>query len=254
MGNELLNLDTIHLHVTKGVIEFNGYDDIKQGAEKLLEQVSNVEVNDENIQTSKKMIATINKRVRELEDRRISIKKEMLEPYNTFESQVKDIVSIVKQADNVVRSQVKEIEERDREAKRQELEGLFNKRIKQYDFDISVEFEQFMKPSMLNKSKSISSTESEMVHWLEGLYKDLEIIDTLPDSLDVKAEYIDCLDLTQAMSIVRKRKESIERLKQVEKKKPIKTKIFTFNVFDEKDMKLVEMFMQQNDIKFETIK
>src|SRR5699024_909776 len=71
-------------------------------------------------------------------------------------------------------------------------------RIKQYDFDISVEFEQFMKPSMLNKSKSISSTESEMVHWLEGLYKDLEIIDTLPDSLDVKAEYIECLDLTQA--------------------------------------------------------
>src|SRR5699024_11647786 len=77
-----------------------------------------------------------------------------------------------------------------------------------------------MKSSMLNKSKSISSTESEMVHWLEGLYKDLEIIDTLPDSLDVKAEYIDCLDLTQAMSIVRKRKESIETLKQVEKKKP----------------------------------
>src|SRR5699024_12168233 len=104
---------------------------------------------------------------------------------NTFESQVKDIVSIVKQADNVVRSQVKEIEEHDREAKRQELEALFNKRVKQYDFDISVEFERFMKPSMLNRSKSISSTESEMVHWLEGLYKDLEIIDTLPDSLDV---------------------------------------------------------------------
>src|SRR5699024_2853945 len=152
--------------------------------------------------------------------------KEMLEPYNTFESQVKDIVSIVKQADNVVRSQVKEIEERDREAKRQELEGLFNKRIKEYDFDISVEFEQSMKTSMLNKYKSITSTESEMVHWLESLYKDLEIIETIPDSVDVKAEYIECLDLTQAMSIVRKRKESIERLKQVEKKKPVKTKLF----------------------------
>src|SRR5699024_12521647 len=119
MGNELLNLDTIHLHVTKGVIEFNGYDDIKQGAEKLLEQVSTVEVNDENIQTSKKMIATINQRVRELEDRRVSIKKDMLQPYNTFESQVKDIVSIVNQADDVERYEAKVIEERDIGAKRQ---------------------------------------------------------------------------------------------------------------------------------------
>lgn len=256
MGNELLNLDTIHLHVTKGVIEFNGYDDIKQGAEKLLEQVSNVEVNDDNIKISKKMIATINKRVHELEDRRIGIKKEILEPYNTFESQVKDIVSIVKEADNIVRSQVKEIEERERETKRKELEELYNKRIKQYNFDIPVQFEQFIKPNMLNKSKSVSSVESEMVEWLESIYKDLDVINTLPDSLDVKAEYIECLDLTQAMSIVRKRKESIERLKQSQENKPkvTKSKMFTFNVFNEKDMKMLEMFMQQNDIKFETIK
>src|SRR5699024_12332068 len=74
-------------------------------------------------------------------DRRISIKKEMLQPYNTFESQVKDIVSIVKQADNVVRSQVKEIEERDREAKRQELEALFNKRSEEHTSELQSRFD-----------------------------------------------------------------------------------------------------------------
>lgn len=41
----------------------------------------------------------------------------MLEPYNEFEKQVKEIVSIVKTADEMVRQQVTQMEEEEREDK-----------------------------------------------------------------------------------------------------------------------------------------
>ena len=44
-------------------------------------QIKAVEVNEENIKESKKLLAAVNKRLKELEDKRISVKKMMLEPY-----------------------------------------------------------------------------------------------------------------------------------------------------------------------------
>ena len=104
--NELINTDEIGtLEFEVGKISFNAYENIKNKALKLSENLKTVEVSEENIKESKKLIAEVNKDVKKLEDYRIKVKKEMSKPYNDFEIQVKEIVKIVKEADEYVRSQ-----------------------------------------------------------------------------------------------------------------------------------------------------
>ena len=124
MNNELA-IDIQQIVVVPGYILFDEYEQIKMQAVALADEIEAVEVNEDNIKTSKKLLAAINKDLKQLEDNRISIKKAMLQPYDVFESQVKEIVNIVKQADNEVRKQVKYLEEFERLQKEAAIEELF---------------------------------------------------------------------------------------------------------------------------------
>lgn len=254
MTNELMTIDTSQIIVRSGVIQFDDYERIRKEALDLAEQIEQVEVTEENTQVSKKMIAAVNRRVKELEAERIRIKKEMLRPYEDFEAQVKDIVSIVKDAENLVRDQVREMEEKERDEKRKTIEGIFNKRIKQYSFKDTFTFEQFLKSKHLNKSMSLTSVESEMVDWLEGIETDLTAIKALPNSEEVFAEYLITKDLSMAIRIVNEREE---RKKQAEAVvKPVKTTVeyeYQFTV-SEKNALALEMFLQLKEIEYKMIK
>lgn len=249
MSNELaFNLQQII--VRPGLIEFNEFDRLKSQALQLAENIGQVEVNEETIQFSKKMLAAVNTKIKELESKRISIKKEMLEPYNTFESQVKEIVTIVKDADNLVRDQVRTLEERERDAKREQVAEIFGKRIGHYIFGEVFTFEKFIKPNHLNKSTSIKSVEKEMVDWLEKIDNDLKVIGSLVNSDSVLAEYYDTKDLTTAINIVNDREAIKNNIVAQKVIKNTAKSAYTITIDDEKDFKLVEMFMQNNNIKY----
>ncbi|EKE4565903.1 TPA: DUF1351 domain-containing protein [Listeria monocytogenes] len=241
--------------VTQGSILFPAYKKIKSDSLLLAQQIENIEVTEENIKQSKKLLAAVNKEVKNLESERISIKKEMLEPYNEFEKQVKEIVSIVKTADEMVRQQVTQMEEEEREDKKLVLKRMFEKRIRMYDFKTYFTFDDFIENRHLNKSLSINKIESEMVEWLTKIETELKIIETMPYPDEIIAEYKETKDLAVSAQIVSDRHKAQEVIKEAKndiKDEQLHTKI-TFTLFDEKDVKLVEMFMQQNKIKFEKV-
>lgn len=255
---DLMVFEENQIVVTQGFVEFKGFENLKQEALQLSEQIEKVEVTDENIQSSKKMLAAVNKRVKEMEDRRISIKKEMLAPYTEFEKQVKEIVSIVKTADGIVRKQVKDLEERERDEKRGKISEIFKKRISHYQsFHDIYSVDDFIKTQHLNKSVSMKSVETEMVEWLEKKDSDFKVILSLPNGNEVLSEYLDTKDLSVAINIVNDREERKKQLEQVAPVKKIVNEVgqsFIITLSDEKDFKLVEMFMQQNNIKFNSEK
>lgn len=241
--------------VKRGSILFPAYEKLKSDSLLLAQQIENIEVTEENVKQSKKLLAAVNKEVKNLESERISIKKEMLEPYNEFEKQVKEIVSIVKTADEMVRQQVTQIEEEEREDKKLVLKRLFEKRIRMYDFKTYFTFDDFIENRHLNKSLSINKIESEMVKWLTKIETELKVIETMPYADEIIAEYKETKDLAVSAQIVSDRHKAQEVIKEAKndiKDDQLHTKI-TFTLFDEKDVKLVEMFMQQNKIKFEKV-
>jgi hypothetical protein len=252
MENELMKLNMEQIIVRQGYVEFLQFDDLKKQALDLAANMETVEVNEETIKDSKKLLAAVNKRVKELEDRRIRIKKLMLEPYDIFEAQVKEIVRIVKEADETLRQQVRDLEELDRLHKRTQLENIFNKRKVLYTLGDLIDFEDFMEPKHLNKSQSIESTETEMIDFLERTENDVKVMQRLPDVQAHLNAYLGSFNLALAMTQVNQEKERRERIEASQAVSKNETAMITktFTVYDEKDFLLVELYMKNNRIKF----
>ncbi|MBC1233651.1 DUF1351 domain-containing protein [Listeria booriae] len=239
-----------------GRIHFPAFEKLKEDADKLADHIKNIEVTEDNIKTSKKLLAAVNKEVKELETKRIGIKKDMMIPYVAFEAQVKEIVSIVKVADEHVRQQVKQLEEDEREEKKSLIKVLFEKRIKQYDFKNLFTFDDFLDNSYLNKSMSMNKVETELVEWLTRIEADMTVIDTLAYRTEILAEYVEKQHLALAIQVVTQRYEKKRAVEQVikgtgERPEPLQQYIYTIS--NKKDAKMIEMFMEQNQIKYEKV-
>lgn len=248
--NELINTDEIGtLEFEVGKISFNAYENIKNKALKLSENLKTVEVSEENIKESKKLIAEVNKDVKKLEDYRIKVKKEMLKPYNDFEIQVKEIVKIVKEADEYVRSQIRELEEIERENKKAIVKEMFENKVKHYDFNEVITFDKFFKESMSNKTTSLDKIENELSEWLEQRKMDIEVIKSLKDD-EVLKEYLETFNLALAIENAKIKEEENKKIEEVMKKTEKSSKKYIFIISEEKDAKLTEMLLKENKINY----
>jgi len=258
MQNEL-SFNPSQIIVTQGLVKFTEYERIKDQALTLAKQIMTVEVNDENIKESKKLLAAVNKRCKDLEDERIRIKKLMLEPYQEFESQVKEIVGIVKEADNEVRQQVKNLEESERNKKQIELEQIFQKRKQHYEtLDGLIFFHHFFEQRHFNKTTTIESVENEMIDFLERTKRDFEVIASMDHSPEILSGYMENFDLAEAIQQVNKEQEKIRR---IEKSKALKqpaenliSYLITVKIYNQKELKLLEMILQENGFDYITDK
>ena len=251
MENELM-LNMQQIRVVQGSVDFQNYERVKQQALQLAENLQTVEVNEDNLKQSKKLLAAVNRRKKELDDERIRIKKVMLEPYQEFEQQVKEITLIVEAANETVRQQVKHLEEQERQAKQEQLAEIFHKRKALYSLGDLIPFEDWMKPKHLNKSTSIESAEMEMVEFLERTERDIKVLQSMPDVNAHVSAYIGQYDLALAMTQVRAEKERMQQIEAAQtQKKTEYIKAYRFTVFGDKDKTLVEMFMKQNKITYE---
>lgn len=247
-----LSIDLQAIVVKQGYIQFGEYEKLKKEAIELSNQIRSVVVNEDTIKQSKKLLAAVNKRIKELEDHRIAIKKTMMDPYTLFEAQVREIVKIVKEADQEVRDQVRYLEEAERSQKEEIVQEIFEKRIKHYSFRDLFSFTDFLKPKHLNKTTSIEAVEKEVIEYLEKLTWDLKAIESMPDSKTILSAYLETKDLAAAISKAAREKtrmEAIEASKAIHVDKGANP--FYFTVFHEKDMKLIKLFCEQNDINYE---
>jgi hypothetical protein len=260
MENEidLFKVDVQAIELNQGSLVFHDYERIKEEAEKLAEQIKTVEVNEENVKESKKLLAVVNKRLKELEDTRIGIKKTLLEPYQEFEEQVKEIVGIVKEADAEVREQVKLLEEFDRIEKEDAIKEIWEKRISKYSLGSLIPFDDFANPKHFNKSTSIDSVEKEMIEFLEHTQKDINVIKTMDNNKEIVSAYLGRYDLAEAIAIVT---EQIAKDKEIEKKTKALEKakakeeekigfLVSVKVVNEKELKLLEMILKEAEFEF----
>ncbi|WP_036096092.1 DUF1351 domain-containing protein [Listeria floridensis] len=242
--------------VKRGSIQFNGFDEIKNSAMILASHIDNVKVTEENVKDSKRLLAAVNNEVKKLESQRIQIKNEMLIPYQTFESQVKEIVNIVKSADEKVRMQVRELEEAERDEKKISVKAIFDKRIQMYDFKNLFTFDDFLKPKYLNKTMSLTKVEAAMVKWLTQVEEDLSAIELMDHSDEVLAEYQATQNLAISVKAVQNRHALLESNKKVtfnEQTKILQATKYIYTLNNPKDARMLEMFMETNNIKFEKV-
>jgi len=242
--------------VIAGKVSFPAYTDLLEKATAIADYVKRIEVTEENVKECSKLLASIRKASKQLEDERISIKKQLLEPYSEYEAQVKEITGIVAEADSVVRKQKNEIEERQRDEKKKQVKELFELRIQNIEFKEFVKFDDFWRPEYANKTASVNKTETAMAEWMSNKDSDCALLSSYDDAPELLAEYAITGNVREAIQIVRdrheKEKEIREKVKQAQPEQA-HTKRITFVFNSIKEANFAEMLLKNNGIEFERI-
>ena len=152
-----------------------------------------------------------------------------------------------------VRGQVKQLEESERQEKAKLLQEIFDKRKKMYTLGMVLQFDaHFLQARHLNKTASLQAVENEMIQFLENAERDVQVPHKMDDAINYVSAYLECFDLAAAINTVdneKQRKKQIQASQVASQHTSMQR--FTFVVFNEKDKMLLEMYMQQNKIKYE---
>lgn len=178
------------------IIQFN-FEELKAEISAKAGLYKNMIYTDETIKEAKRDKAALNKFIKALEDKRKEVKKQCLEPYQSFEKQIKELVSIINEPVMLISQQVADYEDREKEEKRKAIEELFDS----IGFQPFVKLEMIFSEKWLNKTVSTKNIEEEMKEHLYQIGNDISAINSLPEfSFEALDYYKRTLNLSGAIA------------------------------------------------------
>lgn len=162
--------------------------------------------------------AVLNKAEKALNEKRLELEREYMQPFQEFKALITDTCKAIKSASGKLEEIVKAEENREK----QEKENLIT------DYWLKKEFslfglEKIWNPKWLNKTTKQKDIEAEIDDRIQKALNDLAIIDRFPaeDVALIKAEYLESLDLSAATAKADQLKANRDRLarEQAEREK-----------------------------------
>lgn len=202
--------DSTDIRIENGLIRFDAYQLYKQRAEEARDFLMTLDVRPENEQECKRTVATARKISEQLNQEKIRIKKEVLEPYNAFEEKVKEVIGIITEGENVARDKLKAIDDRRREEKKEEIRKIWEARAGSFEACMYLDMDHFLQERHMNKTVPIAEVEKEMVQFMVQKTADIQFLQKQPLKDEYIEEYAKCLDPVTAMDRVNKRHETIK--------------------------------------------
>lgn len=162
-------------------------EQIKEAVVSITEQYRGIAYTEEQLQEAKADRAKLNAMKNDISARRIQVKNALLEPYNKFEAEVKEVVALIDEPIAMIDEQIVAYEERTKEEKRQALEKFFAEN--RGSLPEQITFERIFNPKWLNKSSSLSSCKNDIKKLIEDISADLAAIrSALDERYSVYAE------------------------------------------------------------------
>lgn len=229
-------------------VTFPAFSFYKKQAELIADEIRSTTVTEDNVADVKRLLADARKVSEGLNRRRIDIKKDILQQYDEFEKQVKELASVIDIADSELREKLRILERMERDKKLKDIEDIWGQRAPMYQiFELAPNaFDMWLDPRMLNKSTSMKAVETDMVEWLEDSEKAIDTLKSMDDEYLV--EYLGCFDLAKAISNVNTRNELKARVTNTKDEDTTEKAIFI--VYGKKDIKLTETLLQENEIEY----
>lgn len=190
-----------------GLIRFDSYLQYKLKAVEARDYLKSLDVTPESEQACKRTVAAARKITDQLNEAKIRAKKTVLEPYMAFENQVKEIIGIISEGENVAREKLREIDNLHREEKKELIRKIWDARIGSFECRKYLSFEDFLQERHLNKTVPLSEVERDMVRFLVDKSEDIAILSQKPLKDEYIAEYKNCLSLAKALATVDNRHE-----------------------------------------------
>lgn len=125
-------------------------EELKAAIAEKVKDYKTIAYTEDSLKDMKADRADLNKLKKAFEDERKRVKKICMEPYTKFEQQVKEITALIDEPIGLIDSQIREIDERRKTVKREEIEELFT----------SIGFQSFVKLDMIWDEKWLNATVS----------------------------------------------------------------------------------------------
>lgn len=196
-------------------------DEIKKAVISITEQYKGLAYTEEQLQEAKADRAKLNAMKKDISDRRIQVKNALLEPYEKFDAEVKEVVALIDEPIAMIDEQIVAYEERTKEEKRQGLEKFFAEN--RADLPELITFDKIFNPKWLNKTASLSYCKKEIKKAIENITTDLTAIrSSLSGKYSVYAEeyYLKReMNLSKALSEANRIQEMDRKAEEEEEKR-----------------------------------
>ena len=203
------------------VIEFN-FEELKKEITDKAELYKNMVYTDDTIKEAKADKATLNKFIKVLEDKRKEVKKECLQPYEEFEKQIKELVTIVDEPVKLIDQQVKEFEDKKKADKLEKIKEFWESTTHPDWLTCKAIFDQ----KWLNATTSMKKIHEAITERLEQVALDLNTLESLPEfAFEAVETYKNTLDVNKAiaegqrLADIQKRKAEAEAAKAAEEER-----------------------------------
>lgn len=196
-------------------IVFN-YEELKA---ELIEKAlfyENLVYTDDQLKDAKADRAKLNKLKKAINDERLRLEREYMEPFNDFKKKVSEIISIIDRPVNLIDKQVKEFEEKKKADKKAEIQAYWDGLEDKPDW---MSLKQIYEPEWLNAGTKMASIIDRIQGWLNRVSADLKTLQEMEDfSFEAVDEYKRSLDLNRAIA-EGKRIADIQKRKRAEEEK-----------------------------------
>lgn len=185
----------VRVEQTLGILNWN-FEELNRQLDVQLEKYKGLTFTDDQMPEAKKTRAALNKVAKEINDRKIAVKKEFCAPYTEFEEQAKQLIRKINDVSGEIDAQVKDYEEQQRADKRKRIEAWWAENGKH-----TVELEKIWKDSWLNTTCSDEKWKRELEAEKVRISNDIYTLSLMadkerPEKLDfLLREYMKTLDV-----------------------------------------------------------
>ena len=202
-----------------GLLSWN-FEQINQTVDEITKRFDGTVYTDEMIADAKKDKASLNKLAKEINAKKIAVKKEYNKPYDIFEKQVKEVIGKIKDVSDQIDAQVKAYEEKEKADKKEIIKAYWQ------TLDTGIDIAEIFDESWLNKTCQEKVWQTELELKAERFKRELLTIKNISDT-EQRVFFESCYqknhDISQCMSEWQKY-QSI-REKAEEAKKQVDTEI-----------------------------
>ena len=212
-------MEELKLQITQtpGNIECN-FDELKETLADHLKIYEEMPVSLENKTERKKDLAMLRKVKKAVSDRRSEVKRQWLEPYNVFDTQVRELLGLIDRPVAVIDDQIKELESRERMKKLEEIKTLFGDMAADYADWLTLEM--IFDEKWLNATTSIKKVKEELTGKILEIGNALIMLNMSVSEVKLEAieRYKSDLNLQSAMMYINQYEAQRARILEAERK------------------------------------
>lgn len=177
---------------------------IKELISSKLEDYDAKNYSPENIDKAKEDKALLNKTAKALNDERIKLEKQFMQPFEEFKTVVKETTDMIKEASTKIDVIVKDVENEEKENKKIEIQKIFESNV--LELEPVLKLENIFDDRWLNKGFKLAEVEDTIKSKLNQIRNDLLSIEELHSKyeIELKNDYLTHFDLG---AVIRKNSE-----------------------------------------------